>query len=124
MPEKYFVDAWFFIALTDRRDSYHRQARVLARRMAGAELTTHDAVFFEMLAYFSDEGSEARANAAANVRDAIRSMRVVPADRALFLRALDRYERREDKEYSLVDCMSMIVMEDFAIQHVLSNDHH
>ena len=60
MPEEYFVDAWFFIALTDRRDTHHRQVRLLARRMAGTRLTTHDGIFFEVLAYFSDEGPAAR----------------------------------------------------------------
>ena len=37
---------------------------------------------------------------------------------------MDRYERRLDKGYSLVDCMSMVVMEDLDIQHVLTNDRH
>ena len=73
--------------------------------MAGAELITHDGIFFEVLAYFSDEGPTARANAAADVHDAIRSMRVLPANRPLVLRALELYEDR-------------------GIQQVLTNDHH
>ena len=92
--------------------------------MAGSSLITHDAIFFEVLAYFSEEGATTRGRAAAMVRVAIRSMRVVAVERSLFLRALDRYEACADKEYSLTDCMSMIVMEDFGIQHVLTNDHH
>ncbi len=124
MLESYFVDAWFFIALTDRHDSHHSQARRLARRLASANLTTHDAVFFEVLAYFSDEGPRAREQAVANVRDAIGSMQVIPANRSLFLRAVDRYAARSDKEYSLTDCMSMVVMEDYDIRLVLTNDHH
>ena len=124
MPEKVFVDAWFFIALSDRTDSHHLQARRLARHVAGLHLITHDAIFFEVLAYFSDEGAMARSNAAANVRDAMRSMRVIPLDRPLFLRALNRYEARADKQYSLTDCMSMVVMEEHDVRSVLTNDHH
>ena len=44
--------------------------------------------------------------------------------RELFERALSLYERRPDKEYSLVDCMSMTLMRERGITHVLTNDHH
>ena len=124
MLERYFVDTWFFIALTDRHDSQHSQARNLARHLLHARLTTHDAVFFEVLAYFSEDGAAAREQAVATVRDAIASMQVVSPNRALFLRAVDRYATRSEKEYSLTDCMSMVVMEDCDIRHVLTNDHH
>ena len=124
MPDTYFVDAWFLIALTDRTDSHHMQAKRLARALAGATLVTHDAIFFEVLAYFSTEGAAAREHAVANVRDAMHSMRVIPSDRALFVRSLDRYAARPDKEYSLTDCMSMVLMEEHDIRRVLTNDHH
>ena len=58
------------------------------------------------------------------VRDVVGTMIAVPASRDLFIRGLHLYEQRPDKEYSLVDCMSMVVMEDHDIQHVLTNDHH
>ena len=124
MPRRYFVDTWFLIALTDRDDSDHRRARHLDRTLRDSVFVTHDAVLMEMLAFYSAEGGWARKIAADNARDAMRTYRVLPADRPLFLRALERYERRADKAYSLVDCMSMIVMEEHGIQHVLTNDHH
>ncbi len=49
---------------------------------------------------------------------------VVPADRRLFNAALQLYEDRPDKKYSLVDCMSMIVMRERGITHAITNDHH
>ena len=42
----------------------------------------------------------------------------------LFDAALDLYARRPDKEYSLVDCASMVLMKRLEIDHVLTNDHH
>jgi predicted nucleic acid-binding protein len=123
MP-RYFVDSWFFIALLDSADSHHSRAIRLSERVHGSALVTHDAVLTEVLAFFSDDGTQIRTTAATAVRRALSRFNVLPADRALFLRALDRYERRLDKEYSLVDCMSMVVMEDHQIQHVLTNDHH
>ena len=121
---EYFVDTWLLIASLDRDDEHHRQARRLGAMLAGAPLVTHDAVLTELLAFFSDGGAHLRRAAV----DAVRRMRqewiVLPAGRGLFDRALTRYEQRPDKEYSLVDCMSMVVMEERGITHVLTNDHH
>jgi predicted nucleic acid-binding protein len=120
----YFVDTWFFIALFDRFDSHHRIARRLESTLALGSSVTHDAVFGEFLAFVAASDENNRAAAARLVREWMRRNFVVTADRALFLRALDLYERRLDKAYSLVDCMSMIVMRDRGITHVLTNDHH
>jgi uncharacterized protein len=121
MPQTYFADAWYFIALLEQRDTHHRNARQLRQRTAQASVTTHDAVLTEVLAYFSDDGSRARILAARTVRQAFAEMEVVSSS-DLFLPALDRYEARPDKEYSLVDCM--VLMEQRGIHHVLTNDHH
>ena len=119
----YFADAWFFIALVDRHDAHHRQAHQLAEHVLSARVLTHDSVLTEVLAFFADDGAIWRRAAVKTVRAVLSTYEVVAPDRALFLRALDRYERRADKEYSLVDCMSMIVMEELGITHVLTNDH-
>lgn len=124
MIRTYFVDTWLLIASFDRGDQHHLQARRLGATLAGASLVTHDAVLTEFLAYVSAEGARARQSAVESVRRIRREWYVLPADRALFDRALDLYARRPDKEYSLVDCMSMVVMEERGIRHVLTNDHH
>ena len=121
---KYFADTWYFIARIARDDAHHAAARRIEVRLRATDLVTHDAVFTEVLAFFSDEGPAMRAAAAGVVRDMLASADVVRADRALFLRALARYEQRPDKHYSLVDCMSMVVMEERGIRYVLTNDHH
>jgi predicted nucleic acid-binding protein len=41
-----------------------------------------------------------------------------------FLDALSFYESRLDKEFSLVDCRSMLAMKSLGLTEVLSNDHH
>ena len=124
MQRLYFADAWFFIALLDSLDSHHNRARRLRATVTGDTLVTHDAVLTEILAYFSRDGSQVRREVAALVRRLLGTVNVVEPTRALFLRALSRYERRADKAYSLVDCMSMELMDDLGITHVLTNDHH
>ena len=120
----YFADTWLFIAVLHRFDDHHSQASRLWRRISSDRIVTHDGVLTELLAFFSSTGAHARLKAAEAVRRSFLLHEVLPIDRALFRRGLDRYEARLDKEYSHVDCMSMVVMEDRGIQHVLTNDHH
>jgi predicted nucleic acid-binding protein len=124
MSRELFVDTWFLIALTDAEDSHHPNARRLQERYRRTPLVTHDAVLTEFLAFFADAGVRGRRAAVEKVREVLRRFMVTAADRALFLRALDLYAARPDKEYSLTDCMSMVVMRDRGIEHVLTNDHH
>lgn len=122
--QTYFADAWFFIALFDRRDTHHAHARRLVGQINAHRVVTHDAVLTEVLAYFAEEGSRARKVAVEGLRRAVLSYEVFPGTRALFIRGLDRYAARLDKEYSHVDCMSMVLMEDLGVRFVLTNDHH
>jgi predicted nucleic acid-binding protein len=41
-----------------------------------------------------------------------------------FLGGLKFYELRGDKEYSLIDCISMNAMKSESIDEILTNDHH
>ena len=124
--ERYFVDTWFFIAFISKSDPHHRTARTLAARLRNARFFTHDAVLTELLTFFAGHGSFWRQEIAALVRDVLLSeqFRVIPVDRYMFEDALTMYERRLDKEYSLVDCLSMRQMLRRGLTHVLTNDHH
>lgn len=120
----YFADTWFFVALLSRRDSQHRQARALERSLKTTTLLlTHDSVLTELLAFFAESG---RVQAADYVRTILNDpgVVVVAGTRELFWSALALYQRRVDKGYSLVDCMSMHLMQMHGVTHVLTNDHH
>ncbi|HVE73257.1 MAG TPA: PIN domain-containing protein [Thermoanaerobaculia bacterium] len=120
--QEYLADTWFFIALTNRFDGHHAVARAMANRRY--RIVTHDAVLTEVLSSASAAGSHIRQRAVESVRRALREFVVEHVSRELFLLALDLYESRRDKEYSLVDCMSMVVMKQRGITDVLTNDHH
>jgi predicted nucleic acid-binding protein len=121
-----FVDTWFLIADVHRFDSDHERALRIGRRVGSFHLVTHDAVLTEFLTFFAESEPQWRRRAAAAVRNLVLNHRyaVLPADRALFNRAVELYENRLDKHYSLVDCMSMVVMKDRGVTQVLTNDHH
>lgn len=121
----YLIDTWFFIAQMHRGDPDHARAQRLWREIPHERFVTHDGVLTELLTFFGEFGPLWRLKAAQAVRTmTIKGVDAVPQDRALFLRALALYERRLDKGYSLADCMSMVVMRERGITHVLTNDHH
>jgi predicted nucleic acid-binding protein len=121
----YLVDTWFLIAVIDRFDQHHRQALQINERTAGAVFVTHEGVLAEFLTYCGAFGRLQRRSAVERVRGLrAHPQYSVAAFSPLFPAALDLYSERPDKEYSLVDCMSMTLMRERGITHVLTNDHH
>ena len=121
---EYLADTWFFVARLDRSDSHHARAQQLDGRLRFATIVTHDAVLTEVLTFFSGYGRSSRMEASRVIRNIVGTKIAIPSGRDLFLNALSLYESRLDKEYSLADCMSMLIMKDLGITHVLTNDHH
>ena len=122
----YFLDTWFFIAYLNEADAHHRAVVRLAQTLGGVAFFTHDGVLMELLTFFSAHGSFWRGQVAAFVRDTLisRQFHVANLSRQLFEGALTLYEQRPDKEYSLTDCASMVLMRERGLTHVLTNDHH
>jgi uncharacterized protein len=114
------------VAITRPGDSWGDAARRAVAQFTNARIVTTDEVLAEFLAALSKGGPALRNVAAAIVRRALThpAVTVVPQSRQSFLRAVNRYAARPDKEYSLADCSSMNAMDDEGIQDVLSNDHH
>ncbi len=122
-----FADASYWIAIANPRDQWHNMADQ-ARKTLGdrARLVTTDAVLMEFLTGLSASGDSLRKKAVAAVRQIMHNpnVRVIPHTRNLFLKGLELYEERPDKEYSLQDCISMVVMEEELMTHILTSDHH
>lgn len=60
----------------------------------------------------------------ANLLETDAKVTVIPADRSWFERGVDLYRRRPDKEWSLTDCISFVVMEEEEIREALTADAH
>jgi len=121
-----FADTFYWTALFNQRDAFHLQAREATTRLASIPLVTTESVFAELLATFSAGGPAERREVARSVRRLLTraQLEVLPQTHELFLAGLDLYERRPDKQYSLVDCISMQVMRERGITEVLTHDHH
>ena len=118
-----FGDSLYFLALVNPRDAYHARAVEFARHWRGVIVTTRW-VLAEVGDGLSGEANRALAvrlieQAASSVR-----FRVVQGSDDLFERGFDLYRRRGDKEWSLTDCVSFIVMADERITEALTGDRH
>lgn len=79
---------------------------------------------FEVFAHMSGLGAHARSSAVLLLASLQARATVVATSAALFQEAVLLYAERQDKKYSLTDCLSMVVCRNLGIQEVLSGDHH
>lgn len=124
--KKVFADSHYWIAIANPRDPWAGAAKAAKARMGRVQIVTTDEVLNEFLTGMSKGGSALRQGAVRMVRAILQNanVQVVAQSRESFLRALERYEARADKKYSLTDCSSMNVLDDESISDVLTNDHH
>jgi predicted nucleic acid-binding protein len=126
MAPTVFADTSYWLALARPRDSWHAVTWRWAQANASTRLVTTDEVLTEFLNALAATGAVGRAYATATVRDVRNDphVDVLAQSRADFDTALALYEARPDKEYSLTDCRSMIVLRSLRLTEVLTNDHH
>jgi hypothetical protein len=94
-------------------------------QLVGTKIVTSEMVLVEVLNSFST--SEHLRKAAADAVIAIErdpTVDVVPQTRQLFREALTLYAERADKEWSLTDCASFVIMKSMDIDKALTDDYH
>ena len=121
--KRVFADAHFFIALLNRRDAFHGRAEETYRDMDFQETVTTAWVLAELADGMSSPGARTVC------RDFIRGFRRRKDARIIehpecFWRGFDLYSKRPDKEWSLTDCISFIVMSDEGLTEALTGDRH
>ena len=121
-----FADTSYFVAITRPRDPWQAVA-IHARKIVGrGRLITTDEVLVECLNALRRAGVKSRQNAVKMVKAILSTpdVCVIPQSRHSFMRGIQLYECRMDKDYSLTDCISMALMREKHIQDVLTTDHH
>ncbi len=121
-----FADTFFWIAITDPRDSSQPAALQLMASVGDCLIVTTDEVLTELLAYFAKAKPGWRVEAGKAVREILADswVRVIPQSRESFLAGLELYLERPDKAYSLTDCISMQTMRREGLSEALTNDRH
>ncbi|MGO8765962.1 MAG: type II toxin-antitoxin system VapC family toxin [Limisphaerales bacterium] len=118
-----FADAFYFVARLNRRDQHHQRVLHFSRDFRACILTS-DWVLMEVADALAE--SECRGR----VREFILHLRrtaaceIVPASRELLNHALDLYHQHADKEWTLTDCVSFVIMRERNVTDALTGDKH
>jgi predicted nucleic acid-binding protein len=118
-----FADTYYLVALVNTRDKGHEIALQYSQGPSVGLLTT-TWVLVEFADALSSMTSRARAARFIRGIQQAADVEVVPPSREQFDRALALYEQRPDKDWSLTDCLSFLVMDERGIVEALTADHH
>ncbi len=118
-----FADTAFFVAILSRCDEQHQFATDLFRTTPARIITTSLVVV--ELGNFVCAGNGRRLLVPLLTKlEHDPRVQIVRVDEDLLAAAIKLYAQRPDKEWSLTDCASFVLMEDLSVQEALTGDHH
>ena len=119
-----FADTHFYIALLSKKDDAHDDALRWQADTEIREVITTSWILVELADAMSlPRERDITAKFIARLRSAA-STRIVPVSEELLWRGFDLYRTRPDKEWSLTDCISFVVMSDEGLTEALTRDRH
>ena len=118
-----FADTSFYVAAVNPRDSLHSLATDKSRTLHGDIITTEH-VLIEVGNWLARSGDRKVFLELMKEIGVDRRTKVVPGGSILFERGLDLYAHRPDKDWSLTDCISFVVMREHGLIDALTADHH
>ena len=118
-----FADTFFYLALLSRESTARAHAVAVAGALRARTVTT-GFVLLEVANALSARAHRGAYVELARRLAASRSTTVLPASAELFERGQTLYAARADKDWSLTDCTSFVVMQDRSITQALTGDHH
>ena len=121
-----FVDTSYWVALFNLCDNARLEAQNLAIEYNDFVWITTDAVLFETLNWFSKADAALRVFVSESIEAIIANERIeiVTSGRNWLIATTEFYGKRKDKQWSGVDCFSMLVMESKGIKDILTTDKH
>lgn len=105
------------------RDEAHASAYAFTAGFDGAIVTTAW-VLLELANHLASKANRALFVAFFDDVRHDASVNIIPASQDMFDRGIERYSQRPDKDWSLTDCISFIVMEQKALTDALTTDRH
>ena len=123
-----FADTAGWGHLVDPTQAYHAQAATIYRqaRQQGRKFITTNYVLAELVALLMSPLRIPRQQLIAFIAGVKASPHVdiVHVDLTLDAQAWQLLTERPDKEWSLVDCASFVVMQQYGLQEAFTTDHH
>jgi predicted nucleic acid-binding protein len=118
-----FADTYFYLALLSRDAAARAKAEEVAGRTRVPTVTS-SFVLMEVANALSAPAHRQSYLTLVRLLNSSPHVTVVPASQELFDRGHSLFAARPDKEWSLTDCTSFIIMQDRAIDEALPADHH
>lgn len=121
-----FLDTGYLIALEAADDQHHTAALRHWREYVQSrpQLVTTSFVLDEVATFFNSRGRHTKAVEIGERLLGSPSVRLVHVDEDLFEASWTYFRRRDDKRFSLTDCVSFVLMERLGIEHALAFDAH
>jgi uncharacterized protein len=126
MARQMFLDTSYAIALSAPHDVHHDRAIVLASKVQREKLmiVTTRAVMIEIGNSLSRQRNRAIAISLLNAIEMDSQIKIEPLSETLFTNGKELFAKRQDKDWSLVDCISFVVMQEQGITEALTADEH
>ena len=121
--KRLFADTSYYLALLNPRDAWHQRACDLSRQL-DADVVVTDYILLELGNALSPIPLRQRLRPTIESLRSDPSIECVPANEELFEHGLELFNQRLDKEWSLTDGISFVVMRDYGLTDALATDHH
>lgn len=118
-----FADAYYFVALLNPRDHGHLAAREFTSSFTGQVWTTAWVLTEVANACARPPARSAFLSLLADLESDLHA-HIVPPQVEHFRLGREMFAQRSDKEWSLTDCISFVVMEELGLTEALTADHH
>jgi uncharacterized protein len=119
---KVFADTFYFLALLNKNDEAHAKALRYSAQIE--QLITTEWVLTELADGLASSRRRSMFLQTRQELSADADVQVVPLDMQLHEEGIRLYASRADKEWSLTDCISFVVMQREAVTEALTGDHH
>jgi predicted nucleic acid-binding protein len=123
MTKMLFIDTSYLLALVNTQDEYHEKAQDLADLITERLITT-EAVLIEFANSLTKPQWRQLAVGTINDLREDPDVKIIPVNSDFFSKGLKLYSERLDKEWSLTDCISFVVMKERKLSDALTADHH
>lgn len=118
-----FVDTGILLALSQPADALHARAKDWAKTLRDPLLVTEH-VLWETVNRLSKSVDRPKAHRLVRQVCSMANYEVVWASQSLFNAGVLLHAERDDKEWSLTDCISFVAMKERGIERALAYDHH
>jgi hypothetical protein len=118
-----FADSFFFFAMLNPHDAAHSRATDFARRHR-ASLVTTAWVLTEAADGLASTPRRHTFHRLLEDLENNRSNLIVPTNEEMFEKGIELYHARPDKQWSLTDCISFVVMSEERLTDALTGDRH